>query len=225
MQKWANNIWIYNASLKFMGATMTTRMTIIKLSNGELFVHSPVSINDEIRGEVDALGPVAHIVSPNKFHHLYIGEWAGTYPDAKVYASPGLKKKRKDIEFDAELGNTPEAAWKGDLEQVVLANNRFSEEVVFYHGASRTLLVSDMCFNITPASTLMLRVMGRLEGIYNKPRMSPVFRWSYRDKDKRREVFGKVFEWDFDRVIMAHGELIESGGKELLKENFAWALK
>ena len=77
MQEWADNIWISDAPLKFKGATMTTRMTIIKLSNGKLFVHSPVSINDEIRGEVDALGPVAHIVSPNKFRHLYIGEWAG----------------------------------------------------------------------------------------------------------------------------------------------------
>jgi len=97
-----------------------TRMAVIRLSDGRLFIWSPVRLTEILRAEVDTLGRVAHIIAPNSLHHLFLVEWKSTYPGAKVYAPPGLRKKRKDIAFDADLGNAPSPDWAGEIDQVLM---------------------------------------------------------------------------------------------------------
>ena len=108
-----------------------TRMAVIRLSAGTLFVWSPISLNDVLRAEVDALGKVAHLVSPNFFHHLWLGEWKQAYPRARLYASPGLPRRRRDLTFDRVLGDHPEPAWAGDIDQVAMQGNILLTEIVF----------------------------------------------------------------------------------------------
>src|SRR5207253_182649 len=47
-----------------------TRMAVIRLSGGGLFLWSPIPLTDGLRAEVDALGEVSHIVAPNSLHHF-----------------------------------------------------------------------------------------------------------------------------------------------------------
>jgi hypothetical protein len=54
----------------------TTRMTVVRLSNGELFLHSPIQFDVRLANELLGLGAVRHLVSPNQFHYAHIGEWA-----------------------------------------------------------------------------------------------------------------------------------------------------
>jgi len=113
-------VWIADGpDVVIFGFHYPTRMEVIRLSDGRLFIWSPIELTDILRAEVDTLDQVAHIIAPNSLHHLFLLEWKSTYPGAKVNAPPGLRKKRKDIVFDADLGNTPGPDWAAEIDQVL----------------------------------------------------------------------------------------------------------
>jgi len=122
----------------FFGFPYPTRMALIRLLDGSLFVWSPIALSEALRREVDAIGPVRHLVSPNVPHHLCLGEWKSAYRRARLYASPGLRRKRKDLSFDAELRDSPEPEWAADIDQVLVLDSFIMTEVVFFRCASRT---------------------------------------------------------------------------------------
>ena len=91
LQEFAPALYVAEGpTVPFLGFPYPTRMAVIRLNNGDLWVWSPVALNDELVTEIQAIGPVRHIVSPNKIHHLFLAEWAKKWPEARVYAPPGL---------------------------------------------------------------------------------------------------------------------------------------
>jgi len=134
-------------TVDFYGFPYPTRMVVARLEGGELWVWSPIELSEALRQEIDALGPVAHLTTPNRIHHLFLGPWKEAYPDAKLWAPPGLAKKRSDLTFDGELGDAPPGAWRGQIEQVVFRGSPFMQEVVFFHRASRTAVFGDLIEN------------------------------------------------------------------------------
>ena len=150
LQPFGPEIWIADGPMaSFYGFPYPTRMAVIRLSDGSLFVWSPVALSTALRAAVDALGPVRHLVSPNALHHLFLAEWTSAYPEARLYASPRLRRKRRDLSFNAELGDTPEPAWAGDTDQVVLHGSFALTEIVFFHRHSRTALFADLIQNFS----------------------------------------------------------------------------
>src|SRR5262249_17893261 len=131
----------------FHGFPYPTRMAVIRLSDGDLFVWSPVGLSQPLRVAVEALGPIRHLVSPNALHHLFLAEWQLAYPEARSYASPRLLRKRKDLTFDAERGTAPEPVWAADVDQVVVRGSFTLTEVVLFHRSSRTALFADLIQN------------------------------------------------------------------------------
>ncbi|GAF96346.1 unnamed protein product, partial [marine sediment metagenome] len=130
--------------VSFYGIPYPTRMAVVRLSDGSAWVWSPVALTDGLYESVNAIGPVKHIVSPNKIHHLFLAEWAKRWPEARVYAPPGLAKRRPNLRFDAELGDLPDPAWAADIDQVIFRGSFAMEEVAFFHFASRTAIVCDL---------------------------------------------------------------------------------
>jgi len=111
------DIWIADgASVAFFGFPYPTRMIVVRLADGSLWVCSPIALSPPLAEAVNALGPVRHLVSPNKIHHLFLGQWAQVWPDAKLYASPGLARRRPDLKFARELGDEPDPAWATDID-------------------------------------------------------------------------------------------------------------
>src|SRR4051794_35941376 len=118
LKKFGRDIWTADGSnVTVVGFCYPTRMAVIRLSNGDLFIWSPIQLADGLQAEVDAIGRVRHIVAPNSLHHLFLAEWQRAYPRALVYAPPGLRKKRKDIVFDADLGSRPSQDWGEEIDQ------------------------------------------------------------------------------------------------------------
>ncbi|MEL6437827.1 MAG: DUF4336 domain-containing protein [Cyanobacteria bacterium J06621_8] len=112
----------------------THRSVVIRLKDNSLFVLSPINLTDDIRYEMNNLGEVKYLVSPNHLHHLYLGEWQQAYPKAKLYASPRLVPKRKDLTFDKTLstGNS-EPEWASEIEQCIFGSgNGWFDEIVFF---------------------------------------------------------------------------------------------
>ena len=207
-----------------LGFPYPTRMAMIRLGNGELFVWSPVALDEALRAEVDALGRVAHLVSPNKIHHLFLGEWKKAYPQARLYASPGLPRRRRDLAFDAVLGDAPEPAWKDEIDQVALAGNLFMTEIVFFHRKSRTALVTDYIQNFRRDWFKGWRNwVARLDGLVQPQSSAPrELRLIYWNRRKGRRALARILAWEPEKLVVAHGDLVQSGGTAFIRHGFRW---
>lgn len=225
LEFWSANIWVVEAPLRFFGVPFGTRMTVVRLGDGSLLLHSPIHISSSLRGAIDQLGAVEHIVSPNKLHHLFIDSAMAAYPGAKLYLPPGLIEKRPDLSAGTALTDSPPQAWADDMDQLVIRGSRRMQEVVFFHATSRTLIVADLCEHFGPHSPPLTRALARLTRMYGRPRMPPDWQLSFRDREALRDSFSRLLSWDFDAVILAHGALLRSGAKSIFRREYAWALR
>jgi len=144
---------------------MPVNATIVRLPDGGTLVYSPVPIGDAIAAEIEAIGPVRHLVAPSRLHHRWAGDAARRWPAARLQAAPGLKVKRPDLRIDAELGEQgapPE--WGGVLDAVLVGGAPRFSEVVLFHRASGTLLCADLVFHITRPANLSTRLLLCLGG-------------------------------------------------------------
>lgn len=207
---------------RFLRFEMGTRMTVVRLADGGLFVHSPVRLDDETRRDLDTLGPVRAVVAPNKYHHLYVGDYFLAYPDAQIYAAPGLPEKRRDLRFHGVLTDQAPALWAGQIDQLVFRALAVTNDVVFCHRRSRTLILTDLVFNLRATRSLATRLFFQLDDAYGKFGPSRLWRLLMRDRATARAAVERILSWDFDRVIMAHGDVLESDGREVLRESFKW---
>jgi hypothetical protein len=193
-------------------------MTVVRLSDSRLLVHSPVPLDAALRRELDSLGEVAFILSPNKIHHLSIGEYIDAYPRAKAFASPGLPERRPDLAFHGVLGDQPDPGWAAELDQVAIRGNVFFAEVVFLHRASRTLIVTDLVENFdSETASLFGRTLARLFGVGSEPVASPEHRLYTADLSAAAESLERIRSWDFDKIVLSHGALIESDGRAVME--------
>jgi hypothetical protein len=206
----------------FLGLPVGSRMTVIRLASGHLWLHSPVALDPELRAELDALGRVRFAVAPNRLHHLHAGEVARHYPEARLWIAPGLERKRPDLAFEAILGDEAPAGWRGELEQVWFRGRPYENEVAFLHRASRTLLLCDLAFNFGPGAAWPTRLLMRAIRSYGRLSPSKLDPLLIRDRRAARESLERILAWDFDRVIVSHGDVQERGGHELLSEGYAW---
>lgn len=225
LRKIGDEIWVAEGSFRVLGLRwldIGTRMTVIRLPDGGLLLHSPIEADAATRAAVDALGPVRCIVAPNDVHHLFAGPWKTAYPQARLLGAPGLPKKRRDLAFDAILGDEPDACYAGAIEQVLLRGAPYMNEIAFLHVASRTLLLTDLAFHPTPASSAGVRRWTSLTRVRDGFGPNALVRFFIRDRSAMRASIDRVLAWDFDRVTVTHGEVLEHGGRAALEKAYAW---
>ena len=108
------------------------------------------------------------------------------------------------------------------MDQMIFRGNAFVEEVVFLHRQSRTLILADLLESAHPDSPPLMRLFGRLFGIYEKLGPPLDMKLLFRDRAAARASLERVLSWDFDRIILAHGYLIETDGKRVLREAYSF---
>ena len=217
-----DRLWVAEMPLRFYGVEVGTRMTVCRLSDGDLWLHSPVRLTEELRENLDRLGAVRFVVAPNKLHHLFVGEYFSTYPEARVYAPPGLPEKRPDLPFHGVLGDAPEPGWADDLDQTVFSGERQLEEVVFFHRACRTLILADLVQSGHPGSPWLTRLATRLNGTYEHPGPPAPVRLGFRDKAAARASLERVLSWNFEWIVLAHGRVVETSGKAVFEHAYSF---
>ena len=225
------NIWVAEQKLKYLGLQVGTRMTIIRLNNGELVVISPIKLDKGIINQVNELGKVSIIIAPNLYHHLFISNFKSVYPDAKVFAAPGLDSKRQDINFD-KIINQGKIGIQDEIEYFLFEGFKILElkgafplnEIVFFHKESQTLILTDTAFHFDETFPLITQLITRLIGGYKKLEPSILEKLAIRDKQKVNNSIKTVLKWNFERVIVAHGSIIDNQGKEKLKKGYNWVL-
>ncbi len=202
------------------GVQIGTRTAIVRLVDGSLLVHSPGPADEATFVEIDASGPVRHIVAPNLFHHFSVKDWSRRYPDAAVHAPPDFESKVQGLSFET-LGDEAPAAWANEMDQIAVPGAPRMNEVVFCHRASRTLLLTDLCFNMRQSDSFVTRVFMSLMGGYGHFGPSRLARAMMKDKAAVKAAVERILELDFDRVTVTHGEILESGGREALRAAFS----
>ena len=218
----ADEVWVADQPLKFFGLALGARMTVIRLPDGHLWIHSPIRLDEELQGQLRALGPVGFLVAPSKVHHLFIKPYIEAFPDAQVYVAPGLPKKREDLASATVLGSDPPEAWSAVIEQQLLLGAPYMNEVVFFHRPSESLLVTDLMFNISEARGWWTRNYLRWMGALGGPRQSKMVRYCTRDRHAMARSLDRVFEWPFSRVVGTHGDVLETDAKSALGAACAW---
>ena len=221
----ADKIFIVEYPIRFGGMDLFSRMTIVKLDDGNLCVHSPRHIDAELKAALDELGEVAYILAPGNFHHLCVPEFQAAYPNAETFLCPGLEKKRADLEFDWILGNQPDPRWGDEFEQVLVQGTRIINEVAFLHKSTRTLILVDLIENIgddyTHEAGLLLQFWWKaVFNMWNNPKPAPEYQLGWGDKVIVKKALEHVMSWQFDRIILSHGNLIESNPREVAAK--AW---
>ena len=206
----ADGLRAVEAPQRFYGLEVGTRMTVLETSDGTL-VHSPISF------DAASLSP-RWVLAPNLLHHLYVGPWADS--GAELWGAPGLPKKRADVAFDGvvEAGTSP---FGTDIEVLPMRSFGLTNEVVVLHRPTRTLVVTDLVFHFGPDAPWLTRFAMGLSGAYPGCRTSILERLGMKRATAREEI-ETILSWDFDRLIMAHGDIIETGGKDALRSAYHW---
>jgi hypothetical protein len=221
LQQLADNIWTVSTNHSFLGMHVGTRMTVVRLAGGGLWLHSPVAMSADLRQELDALGPVRHIVCPNLYHHVYAGDAVAAYPQAMLHGAQGLRRKRKNLPFAADLSDTPHPDWLNDLAPLVIRGCML-QETVFFHRPSRTLVTSDLVENFESSPHWLTRMYLKLCGLQGKITWGWPYRLLYRNRQEARACIDRLLEWPFERVVIAHGDLILRDAHESIERGMAW---
>lgn len=205
-----------------------TRSVVIRLSNGGLWIWSPTKPTRELFAELDATGAVEQLVSPNKFHYASIAAWKQRYPNAKAWASPGVRDRafsqQIDVTFDDDLRDDAPPAWSSEIQQLIFKGSRWMQEVVFFHRATSTLLVADMVMALESD-----RVAPSLRWLYKAaavmtpgqaPREVQAATWGQQPQARRCAEL--IQSWQPARVIVGHGSNFFEDAPAKLKRAFAW---
>lgn len=222
MKKIYDNLWVVERPLRLLGVNLGARMTVIKLDAGGLLLHSPVAYEDGLKAQLDAMGKVCAIVAPNCMHNLFLDEWINAYPDATYYHPPGMPKIKASPSPLKTISNDAPSVWHAEIEQHIIQGLPRLNEVVFFHKSSHTLVVTDVVFNILEPDSIYEKLFLRLNGAYKNFGATRVFKTFVKDKQAFRESIEHLLRWDFETVIMSHGEILLQGGKQRFKDAFSW---
>ncbi len=227
LQAFGDEIWLADGpTTEVAGFRYPTRMAVVRLTGGALFIWSPVALSEELRAAVDALGEVRYLIAPNSLHHLFLGEWRRAYPDARLYAAPGLRQKRKDLAFDGELEDAPPGEWSEEIDQVLVRGNMITTEVVFFHRRSRTAIFTDLIQHFSPTwFTGWRAVVARLDLMTApEPEAPRKFRNAFINRRAARAALRRILAWPAKRVLMAHAAPVEDDGQAFIGRTFRWLL-
>jgi hypothetical protein len=229
LEQIADKLWLAEGEIvNFYSFPYPTRMVIARFDRGDLWVWSPVKLTEELKAQVDRLGRVAHLVSPNKIHHLYLADWKAAYPEAALWGPASTIKRFPALSFQPPLEDTAPQAWQPDIDQAWFRGSIVMDEIVFLHRPSRTVIVADLIEAFSDAFlkahwSWWQRPLAVLDGIVARKSKAPLeWRLSFTDRAPARAARAKVLGWPCERVIMAHGEWQRTGGHAYLEGSLAW---
>jgi hypothetical protein len=225
MRELAENLWVAEQPLRFGVIELGARMTVMRLADSSIVLHSPISLTDSLKRELDSIGTVRDVIAPNRFHHLFVGDYSAAYPESALYVAPGLPEKRADLTITGVLPADGPAHWDGELKCVFFEGLPLANEVVVLHEKTRTLLLCDLAFNIGPDAPWLTRMNFRLLGRYNEFGPTVFERLLVRNREAARKSLEQILDLDFDRVVVSHGDVLASGGPSAMRHGFDWLLE
>lgn len=226
MKQLANDLWIIDGdTVSFYCCPFTTRMTVVRLLSGELWLHRPIRYSHQLAEQLAALGDIKYLVAPNHLHHLYLADWIKHYPDACVCGTDEVIKKRPELHFDCSLNNDLQWPWQEEIEQRLVTGSKLMQECVFFHHSTRTLIVTDLIENF-PQDHFKgwRRILAKGAGIIAPNGKTPIdWRLSFKKAEAKAHI-QQILLWQPERIVMAHGEVVCRNANDFLHRSFKWVL-
>lgn len=220
-----DQIWLCAYPMRLASTRFEARMTVIRIASGELMLHSPCNITAAMAKEISALGPVAHIVAPGNFHHMYAATAQAAFPAAKTWICPGIEHRRPGLKYDGVLGDVAPAEWAAEMDQALVQGSRIMREVAMFHVASRTLILVDLIENFTDRTSntggVLKFLFKYVFRMWNHPRPAPEYQMGWSDRNAAAVSLRRILAWDFHRIVLSHGDLIEQDAHDVATQ--AWS--
>lgn len=200
-----DGVWIDEHPVRIVGMKLTATMTVLRLGDGTLLVHSPIPATAERLAAVAARGPVAHLFAPNTFHHAWLAEWSAAHPSAKVHAPRGLGRARPALRIDRFHDEAPDSSLAGDITAVRIEGFRL-EEAALIHRPSATLVVADLVHHVGRPEDAWTRVYTTAMGFYDRVAMSRMIRWTaFSDRRAARRGVDAILAHPLEQLVVGHG--------------------
>jgi hypothetical protein len=225
------DLWFADGGIvSFNGFDYPTRMAIVRLADGALWLWSPVERTAALEREVRALGPVRQIVSPNKLHYLFLDDWRLAFPEAELWGTAATIAKCGNLRFSGTLTDHPPASWAGQIDQFLFSNSPFMQEVIFFHRASRTAIIADLSQTFSdgflqrhwPWWMRQIATFSKMVEGWGYPPID--YRISFLNHTSARPKILALIEAHPEHVLVAHGEVVRTGGEAFLRRAFTWLL-
>ena len=215
-------IWtVAGPRVRFYAIPFETRMTVVRLGSGGLWVHSPVSRDCVDEATLAELGPVTDIVAPNKIHSLWIEPWARRWPKARIWLSPRYRERHPDA-VGTPLTTDARPDWTDEVAHQPIEGHRILDEVAFLHRASRTLILTDLIQKHDPVRDAWpWRILKRLAGISGRDGGVPWdIRMSFGNRVAAARTIGAILDWEFDNLIVSHGFCVRGEARANVERAF-----
>lgn len=228
----AEDVFVVDSTLSgLMGRILPARMTVIRLPDGGLLLHSPTQFSLGLKDELEKLGPIQHLVAPNVAHWTFLQPWQRACPDATTWAAPGLRERsqvqRSGVRLDYDLSDVPPAEWGDAIELATVPGGFGFHEVALFHRSTRTLVLTDLVLNLeAPKVPAALRFLARLFGITAPDGMPPPYLRAVIKLRRQEAAHGasRLLDLQPERVIFAHGRWFERDGTAALRRSLRWLL-
>lgn len=226
-ESFAEDVWIIDGPpVRDSGVTFTTRMTVVKLSDGSLWVDSPVSLPFDMLERITGLGAVRYLIAATPRHVWRLDEWHTLFPGAELWVPrpTPFTLKKGSFPVTGILGDIPGSGWSDDIDQCAFRGNPLIEEIFFFHKKSHTVILDDLIqvhplVKGSPFRNALIRMAGVAEPHGGVPLD---IRLSFINRNAARKSLEKLLSWDFDRLIIAHGDCIGQDAKQFVEKAFHW---
>jgi hypothetical protein len=218
----AHDVWLANEPVRMVGMRLTATMTVIRLPDSSLLLHSPIPLTDALRAAVENLGTVSHLYAPNTFHHMWIGDWARAFPRARVHAPSALQAKRPDLRIDRAHDRESASEFDGLFDEVPIEGFLLAESVLV-HRPSKTLVVADLVHNVGRPTHAWTAFYAKAMGFYDRVAISRMIRWTaFRDRAAASYSIRQLSECSFERLVVGHGAPLEQGARPAVLGAYEW---
>jgi len=217
IEKLEENLWTVSGTLK--GMPLRRVMTLVRLEDGRLLVHSAVALGETAMAEIEAWGTPSVLLVPNGYHRLDAPAYLARYPRLEVFCPRGARSRveevvRVDGAYEAfDGGSTVHLEYLDGLGR--------AEGVMTVRSASGVSLVfNDALFNMPNGTGVTGFIFRYITASTGGPRVSRLFRWlAIKDKAAFRADLERLADTpQLVRIIVSHHRMITELPAETLRE-------
>lgn len=228
----ADGVWVVDSDpQRVLGLALPIRMTVLRLADGGLWLHSPTRHTPALADALAPSGPVRHLVAPGTAHWAHVSPWHKAFPEAKLWAAPGVADRARGqdvhLRVSGTLGEAAPPDWDGQIEQAVFSGPGFVE-VAFHHRESRTLVLTDTVQAMRSGDLpLATRLFSSVVGSAAPEGATPAHMRLVlnRRRAANRAAAERLLALAPERVVFAHGAFYAADGAARLRRALDWLLR
>jgi hypothetical protein len=194
------------------------RMTVVRLRDGSSVIYSAMALDDDEMKQIETWAVPRYLVVPGDAHRLDARIFKDRYPTIRVITPPGARRR---VARAVEVDSTDADFGDPDVKYLCVAGAGGHEAALLVHRQSgSTLIVNDLIGNLRRQAGFggwLLHIMGFGD---DDPQIPTVERMLMivSNAQFREQLLSWAEVSDLGRIVMSHGELIQSNPSSALRK-------